>query len=173
MNTCIIIPFIVGLISALLGYLLGRLAVSELQNKIDSLTATNSSLETDLASCSSDLDKLKISKSKIVSAPKPSNLLAFNALAAKDVFGKTIKENDLTLIEGIGPKIQELFHNNDIKTWDDLAKTSIEKCQEVLNSGGDSFRIHTPKTWPDQAKYAAQGRWKALFDWQEKLDGGK
>ena len=173
MNTCIIIPIIVGLISALLGYLLGKLASSKLQSEVDSLTNRNNSLADDLKKCNIDLGKLEISNSRMASASKSSNLIAFNALAAKDVFGKTIKENDLTIVEGIGPKIQELFHNNGVKTWSELATTSIEKCQDVLNSGGDAFKIHTPKTWPEQAKYAAEGRWKALFDWQEKLDGGK
>jgi predicted flap endonuclease-1-like 5' DNA nuclease len=173
MNTCIIIPIIVGLISALLGYLLGKLASSKLQSEVDSLTNRNNSLAEDLKKCNIDLGKLEISNSRMASASKSGNLLTFNALAAKDIFGKNIKENDLTIIEGIGPKIQELFQNMGIKTWEELSNASVEKCQEVLNSGGDAFKIHTPKTWPEQAKYAVEGRWKALLDWQEKLDGGK
>lgn len=101
------------------------------------------------------------------------NLVDFDADAAKAVFGKRVKLDDLTFVEGIGPKIAELFHNQGVKTWADLAVCSVERCQEVLNTGGDRFAIHNPGTWPRQAKMAAQGQWQELFDWQEKLDGGK
>lgn len=174
MNTCIIIPILVGLISALLGYLLGRNALKSLQLEIDKLTVKNTSLENDLKSCNTKLGKLEISNSRMASStPEVNTLVAFNAIAAKDVFGKKIKENDLTIIEGIGPKIQELFHKSNVFTWDALANTSVVKCQEILDKGGAAFKIHTPRTWPEQAKLASQGRWKALLDWQDELDGGK
>ena len=87
--------------------------------------------------------------------------------------GKTIKENDLKLVEGIGPKIEGLFHNFGIKTWKELAETSADKCQEVLDSGGKRYRIHDPASWPMQAKMAHEGHWEQLFEWQEKHRAGK
>lgn len=77
------------------------------------------------------------------------------------------------IIEGIGPKISELFHNHDIKTWKALSETSVDKCKEVLISGGDRFKIHVPNTWPRQAGLAYEGKWKELSKWQDELDGGK
>ena len=94
-------------------------------------------------------------------------------MPAKAIFGKKIKENDLTVVEGIGPKIKDLFHNFNINTWQALSETSVDKCQEVLNSGGDRFKIHKPGTWPKQASLAASGKWQELKDWQDQLDGGK
>ena len=88
-------------------------------------------------------------------------------------FGKKIKENDLTTVEGIGPKIQDLFHNHDVTTWAALANCTVEKCKEVLKSGGKRFEMHKPGTWPEQADLAAKGLWKKLKDWQDQLDGGK
>lgn len=98
---------------------------------------------------------------------------AFDADAAKAVFGKKIKENDLTVVEGIGPKIAELFNNANISTWYALGETSVDDCQKILDNAGERFSIHNPGTWPRQAKLAANGEWKKLFDWQEELDGGK
>lgn len=111
------------------------------------------------------------------SAPSPSIGIIgvpFDAAAAKGVYGKKrIKEDDLTIVEGIGPKISELFHNHNIKTWAALASTSVEKCQEVLNSGGKRFEIHRPGTWPMQAEMAALGKWAELKKWQDEHDYGK
>src|SRR5690606_36466266 len=102
----------------------------------------------------------------------------FDADAAKAVFGKKIKEKDLTIIEGIGPKIQELFHNHDIKTWKALSECAVAKCQTILDSGGSRYKIHSPDTWQEQvkmnkqAKIAYQGKWNALLYWQQELHGG-
>jgi len=98
---------------------------------------------------------------------------AFDADAAKAVFGKKIKENDLTLVEGIGPKIQELFHNHDVKTWKALSECTVDKCKSVLESGGSRFQMHDPGTWPKQAGMAAEGKWAELLKWQDEHDGGK
>ena len=98
---------------------------------------------------------------------------SFDDAAAKAAFGKKIKQDDLTVVEGIGPKIKELFHKHDVTTWAGLADCSVEKCQEVLKSGGKRFEIHKPGTWPEQSKMAALGQWQKLKDWQDSLDGGK
>ncbi|WAC00901.1 hypothetical protein N7U66_11710 [Lacinutrix neustonica] len=99
--------------------------------------------------------------------------LDFNAAAAKAAFGKKIAPDDLTVVEGIGPKIKALFHKHDVQTWEALAACSVDKCQEVLRSGGKRYEIHRPGTWPEQAKLATQGKWEELKDWQDILKGGK
>lgn len=194
---CIIIPILVGLISALLGYLLGRHVLSnhESNNNTSTEELTNlksriSSLEAELKDCqktklelTSDLkiakeasqaftNKTNITNSLSASTEAPE-VIAFDAGAAKAAFGKKIKQDDLKVVEGIGPKIEGLFHNFGIKTWKALGETSVEKCQEVLTSGGDRFRMHKPNTWPKQAKLASEGKWKELKKWQDDLDGGK
>ena len=164
MNWCILIPLLVGAICALLGYLLGRLLGG---NNNDDYKDRIAKLEADLEAC-------EASKSNMVSSfAATTAAVAFDAGAAKAVFGKTIKENDLTIVEGIGPKIQELFHNHDVRTWKALSECSVDKCQQVLDSGGERFAIHKPGTWPEQAKLAYEGQWSALLKWQDELDGGK
>ena len=100
-------------------------------------------------------------------------LIPFNASEAKAIFGKKIRENDLTVIEGIGPKIEELFNKHGVKTWKELSEASLETCQRVLDNGGDRFKMHKPNTWPKQAKLAYEGKWQDLHKWQDELDGGK
>ena len=182
MNWCILIPLLVGAICAILGYLLGKLLgggkdddcserIGKLQTELDACRLSKVSLEGDL----------KIAKSSLTSSLGAATMAAssavavssFDAAAAKAVFGKKVKENDLTVVEGIGPKIKELFHNHDVNTWKALSECSIEKCQTVLNSGGDRYKIHKPGTWPKQAKFAHEGKWAELLKWQDELDGGK
>ncbi|WP_298509662.1 hypothetical protein [uncultured Kordia sp.] len=200
MNLCILIPLLVGLICAILGYLLGRLfganttnnndddcletvkrlevEVAELQGNIDVYKTEIESLKLQLEACEKSKISLEAKGSADAlgvasfAAPAASAIL-FDAAAAKAVFGKKIKEDDLTIIEGIGPKIKELFHNHDVTTWKGLAETSVEKCQEILNSGGERYKVHNPGTWPRQAKLAYEGKWNELLDWQDILDGGK
>ncbi|MBS9781987.1 MAG: DUF4332 domain-containing protein [Gammaproteobacteria bacterium] len=96
----------------------------------------------------------------------------FDADLAKSVFGKKIKQDDLTVVEGIGPKIAELFNEAGIKTWAELAETSVERRQEILTAAGTRFAVHNPDTWARQAQLAADGKWQELLDWQDELDGG-
>lgn len=167
MNMCILIPLIVGLICALLGYLLGKACCK----KVDVEVYTNkiAKLEDDLKTCNSNLEMQDSRMAAAMAAP----LVVFNALEAKAVFGKVIKENDLKIVEGIGPKIEQLFFNEGIKTWKSLSETSVEECENVLMKGGEAYKIHKPGTWPRQAKMAYEGQWKKLLEWQDVLDGGK
>ncbi|MBF4983435.1 hypothetical protein FNJ87_03495 [Nonlabens mediterrranea] len=100
-------------------------------------------------------------------------VLNFNAVAAKTAMGKKIKADDLTTVEGIGPKIAELFHNNNIKTWYSLSTSSIEERKNVLNSGGKRFEIHNPESWALQAGMAFDGKWEELAKWQGEHKGGR
>jgi len=184
---CWLIPLLAGLICAILGYLLGRLfgKSDDSNDDLDLWKRKNASLQADLDMCRSQLNatteapavasstaSMASSFAAETAAPVLASI-AFDAAAAKAAFGKSIKEDDLTVVEGIGPKIKELFHNFDINTWASLADTPIEKCQEVLNSGGKRFEIHRPNTWPMQAGLAAQGKWAELKKWQDEHDYGK
>lgn len=98
--------------------------------------------------------------------------LIFDASAAKLALGKKIVADDLKVVEGIGPKIAQLFNDNGINTWYQLSKASKERCQEILNSGGKRYEIHNPTSWPKQSGLAFEGKWKELNDLQDYLDGG-
>src|SRR5690606_25326717 len=71
--------------------------------------------------------------------------------------------DDLTLIEGIGPRIAGLLAESGIRTFADLAVTPVARLDEILKGAGPKFfRLADPVTWPDQALLAARGEWEAF-----------
>ena len=87
--------------------------------------------------------------------------------------GHALRRDDLKIVEGIGPKIEELLHEAGIFTFDELAATEPSRIRKILNAAGPRFKMHDPETWPAQAAMAAAGKWDELMDWQEKLKSGK
>lgn len=87
--------------------------------------------------------------------------------------GAPMKKDDLKRIEGIGPKIEKMLNDDLIYTWADLADAPVERLKATLRKGGDRYKMHDPKSWPDQAKLAAEGRWEELKELQDILDGGR
>jgi predicted flap endonuclease-1-like 5' DNA nuclease len=94
-------------------------------------------------------------------------------LAAAETAGTTQKRDDLKIIEGIGPKIEKLLNDDQIFTFEALAGAEVNHLKDVLRRAGDRYRMHNPKTWPDQAKLAAEGRWDDLDELQVTLIAGR
>lgn len=93
--------------------------------------------------------------------------------AAAPVIVPPPNPDDLKIIEGIGPKIEELCNQQGIWTYEALAATPVERLQEMLDAAGPRFRIATPDTWPRQAELAATGKWEELKEYQDFLSGGR
>lgn len=87
--------------------------------------------------------------------------------------GKKVKQDDLKLVEGIGPKIEELMHAAGITTWAQLAAAPIETLEAILDEAGPRFRIHDPATWGKQAAMADAAQWAELEAYQDELKGGR
>lgn len=81
------------------------------------------------------------------------------------------KADDLTLIEGIGPKISKLLNQADIHTFKQLSERDADGLAVVLASAG--IFMTDPSTWPEQAELAAAARWDDLKKLQESLKGGR
>ncbi|MEZ4955703.1 MAG: hypothetical protein R2825_19235 [Saprospiraceae bacterium] len=92
--------------------------------------------------------------------------------AAMAAAAPVTEKDDLKKIEGIGPKIEKLCNNIGIYTWRQLANTSVETLQKMLDDAGPNYKISNPGTWPKQAEYAADGEWEKLQEYQDYLDGG-
>lgn len=84
-----------------------------------------------------------------------------------------IRKDDLKIIEGIGPRIEELLNQHGIYTWDMLAKTPVDRLTRILDAADGHFKMHDPKTWPDQAALATTHRWDELKAYQDLLAAGK
>lgn len=117
--------------------------------------------------------KPKATKPKAIAKPKAAKpTMSFDLVAAKAA-GFSIKQaDDLTVIEGIGPKINDLFKDNGIKTFADLAKQTVPQMRAVLDKGGARYRIANPATWAQQADLAAKNQWAELKKLQDELSGG-
>jgi predicted flap endonuclease-1-like 5' DNA nuclease len=172
MCICVLIPILVGLICALLGYLLGQWLFKN--------SSQYKQLLADLQACrerSADLmlqfEKLDKEHSDLKMSFAALTLPVFDAELAARVFGTKVVQDDLKIVEGIGPKIEELFHGAGVRTWKALSELPVEKCREILDSGGERYRIHNPATWPKQCELAYLGKWQELKVWQDELTAGK
>ncbi len=102
-----------------------------------------------------------------------------NNIKEKDVQNKKdkkrkidkVQEDDLTKIEGIGPKIANLFIKNGIKTFMDLADAKKSVLIKILED--NRLASHDPGSWSKQAAMARDGKWEKLEKWQNELKGGK
>ena len=81
--------------------------------------------------------------------------------------------DDLTKVEGVGPKIAELLNNAGITTFAQLASADDETVQKVLVDAGPRFNVHDATTWNEQAALARDGKWDELQALQDRLKGGK
>lgn len=113
------------------------------------------------------IEEVAVPAVEVVAAP------AAKAVSITLPSGKKIKQDDLKVIEGIGPKIEELLHAAGVKTWSDLASAAIETVQAVLDEAGPRYRMHDPATWARQAALAATGDWETLEAYQDQLQGGR
>ncbi|WP_298929418.1 30S ribosomal protein S2 [uncultured Allomuricauda sp.] len=82
------------------------------------------------------------------------------------------KADDLTKVEGIGPKAAEALTNSGIATFGDLAKADPEKIKETLTEASSRMAHLDPTSWPKQAQMAADGKWDELKEWQDNAKGG-
>lgn len=86
--------------------------------------------------------------------------------------GTKSSTQDLTKIEGIGPKAAEVLTKAGIGTYAKLADTTPEEIQEILTAASSTFALLNPGSWPKQALMAANGSWDELKAWQDSVSGG-
>lgn len=84
----------------------------------------------------------------------------------------TIVADDLTRIEGIGPKISGLLQGAGISTFEQLAGTKVDRLEQIL-ADANLVGLANPSTWPEQARLAAADDWQRLETLQQELKGGR
>ena len=85
----------------------------------------------------------------------------------------TVDLADLKIIEGIGPKIEQVLKESGVQTLEQLAARDPEELRGMLVQAGDKYRMHDPTTWPKQAELAATGQLEELEEYQDHLKGGR
>ena len=79
--------------------------------------------------------------------------------------------DDLTHIEGIGPKISGLLKDAGITTFAQVAEADENLLDRIIDEAGITMMDRS--TWPEQASLAAAGEWDALQALQDELKGGR
>jgi F-type H+-transporting ATPase subunit gamma len=80
--------------------------------------------------------------------------------------------DDLTKIEGVGPKMSKALTASGIDTFAKLAKSSEEQLRNAISSAGMRFSPSLT-SWSEQAALAANGDWEGLEKLQGKLTAGR
>ena len=92
-------------------------------------------------------------------------------IQAAPVVSEPATPDDLTVIEGIGPRISGLLQAAGIATFSQLAATDVSRLEQIVREAG--LRVAYPGTWPEQATLAAAGKWQELERLQGQLKGGR
>ncbi len=80
--------------------------------------------------------------------------------------------DDLTRIEGIGPKMASALRKAGINTFTRLAQADEATLRNALTRASLRF-APSMSTWPQQAEMAAKGDWDALREFQSGLVAGR
>jgi len=81
-------------------------------------------------------------------------------------------DDDLTVIEGVGPRTQEVLYQAGIRTFSALIGKSGDEVKGLLRANGYKAPVDAT-SWSAQAELAAQGQWDALKDLQSRLTAGR
>lgn len=80
--------------------------------------------------------------------------------------------DDLTRIEGIGPKMSQALIAAGIDTYAKLATQSLDDIRAAIDAAGMRF-APSAESWAEQAALAAAANWDALDALQATLEGGR
>ncbi len=84
---------------------------------------------------------------------------------------ETATPDDLTLLEGIGPKVARILNEAGITTFSSLAAANAADLQKTLSAAG--LQMMNPEGWIEQAVLAARGDREGLQKLQDELKGGR
>lgn len=79
--------------------------------------------------------------------------------------------DDLTRLEGIGPKVASILNGIGITTFEALANADAARVEQALDEAG--LQMMDPEGWIDQARLAAKGDTEGLKKLQDELEGGR
>lgn len=173
----IIATVIAAFLGFLIGWLMRNVRLNSLKKSLETCYESNERLKQSLDNQEKFEPSIHpISSTQLPASTAPSMTVvppSLNLDEAKGIFKKVIRQDDLKIVEGIGPKIEELLQQDGIKTWSQLGNVPVSRLQTILKNAGDRFSFHKPNTWPKQASLAAQGNWKELKALQDHLKGGR
>ncbi|SEA30820.1 Predicted 5' DNA nuclease, flap endonuclease-1-like, helix-3-turn-helix (H3TH) domain [Thiothrix caldifontis] len=122
--------------------------------------------------------ELSTAKEKLVASPaqtltNAAELIVVPTSRATPVTSTPVVEttvaDDLTKLNGIGPKLAEAMQANGIKRYAQLAELTINDLNEKLASSNIRYSKASAESWAKQATLAAAGDWDGLKTYQNAL----
>jgi predicted flap endonuclease-1-like 5' DNA nuclease len=83
-----------------------------------------------------------------------------------------VKDDELEIIEGIGPKMATALKAAGIDTFTKLAAATETELQSAIERAGMSFAPSIP-TWARQAQYLVDGDWEGFQEYVKRLTAGR
>ncbi len=80
---------------------------------------------------------------------------------------KAAPPDDLTQLNGIGPRIASILSDGGVTTYAQLEHTDPSELRKIIAQGG-ALPPSSLDTWPTQASYAVRGDWSGLATYNRK-----
>ncbi len=154
--------------------------ISGLEADLDTYNKKRAELNSALTLCEGRLKEANAGstniKATISSTPPVSNepvKFASSGSASERNIYSVLTSDNLQVIEGIGPKMDEVMKKYGVHSWKARSENTHDSLRAILDKENPKhYRIIDPTTWPDQAKLAHQGKWFDLIKMQKHLDTG-
>jgi predicted flap endonuclease-1-like 5' DNA nuclease len=102
----------------------------------------------------------KAEAAAVIAAPK--------AAKASPVAG----QDDLEIIEGIGPKMAQVLIDNGVTTFAQVAAAKVDDLTAMLKASGGRFSLASLPTWAEQAALLRDGKMDEFKKLTDELVGG-
>lgn len=119
-----------------------------------------------------EVTQAPVKKAPRQAKPKPAVQPETPPKVVPDETPQQAAKDDLTRIEGVGPKIATVLTDAGIQSFEQLAALEVDALKSIVTEAGVLFREKVAITWSEQAKLATSEQWDALAKLQEKLKGG-
>jgi uncharacterized membrane protein HdeD (DUF308 family)/predicted flap endonuclease-1-like 5' DNA nuclease len=153
-------PWALGGLALLGGFLtiIGSFALRGVEHDIEDMRENAASASQDMAQARASM------------AAQARETAAAADAAVDDMMDAPPMVQDLTVIEGIGPKTAAALQAAGINNYAELAALSTDQLRSILSDAGLSA---DPSTWSQQAQLAAAGKMDELQALQDRLQGGR
>jgi large subunit ribosomal protein L27 len=98
-------------------------------------------------------EKAAVKAEKVAKTTEAKEEVVAEPVEAKAAAESTeTKGDNLTKLNGVGPKLAEIFNGAGLTTFADVAGTSVEKFKEILEAAGSRYASKDPAPWIAEAK---------------------
>ncbi len=116
----------------------------------------------------------KVTKTVAAKKTTAKKTVATKKEVAKKVVEKVVtvlksdEKDDLKVIKGIGPKLEETLNEIGFTAYEQLAKMTIKDITKLLADAGVNTKIYDISGWKAQSKLAVKGDMEAVKNWTKK-----